>query len=377
MAKSMTGGHSESRWWTCVLLLIISVTLAACSAPAAEPQTPAQDDPVHFSARAESEDGAIVAWRGYHEGYEPGTEAEFTVEITNETAQNWTGRYCLQLLGRESHAVLTTLEQRPFTLEPGVGFTYNMTVRLPESLDDGAYGLSLAVRRPGGPMVDLVSIQVGETDEIRRATTRQDLNASLAACPPVETMAEQLIALAKTDLAGQLGISPDQIEVLGVEPAEFPDASLGVPEPGQVYAQMITPGYIIELAADEEIYRYHGSEGRIVEAPRDSGQPPAGDITIEGVQVTSAQVVVRGSSTLPDEACLNSELLAGGTPETWWPGDHCARIQQGEWELLIPLESEQALQPDVQYTVRVFLPGGPNIVSTFLFDLDSPPTPQG
>ena len=53
-----------------------------------------------------------------------------------------------------------------------------------EGLGEGAYGLSLVVRRPGGPMADLVPIQIGETDQVRRPTTQRDMDASLEACPP-------------------------------------------------------------------------------------------------------------------------------------------------------------------------------------------------
>jgi hypothetical protein len=137
-------------------------------------------------------------------------------------------------------------------------------------------------------MVDLVPIQIGETDQVRRPTTQQDMDASLEACPP----------------------------------------------------------------------------------------PSTGRITIEGVKVTVAQVVVRGKSTLPDGTCVSTELWADGTLQTWWPAEACAPVTQGAWELLVPLDAEQVLQPGVQYMVRAYQPGGPNIVATFPFDLDGPPTPS-
>ena len=146
-----------------------------------------------------------------------------------------------------------------------------MEVEFPEALDPGAYGLSLAVRRAGGSMVDLVPIQVGDTDEPGPAATQQDMDASLAACPPVEGTAQELVELARADLTERLGISPREIEVQRVEPTEFPDASLGVPEPGESYAQVITPGYVIELVAEGQVYRYHGDDGRVVLANEDAG----------------------------------------------------------------------------------------------------------
>jgi len=111
-----------------------------------------------------------------------------------------------------------------------------------------------------------------------------------------------------------------------VAPAEFPDASLGVPDPGKVHAQVTTPGYVIELTADGQNYCYHASEERVVAVPDEEGQPSNGRITIEGVEASDAQVIVRGTSTLPDGTCVSTELWADGAPLTWWPAEACAPL---------------------------------------------------
>jgi hypothetical protein len=367
----------KSVGWRVLLLTITALLAMGCRASGSQIPTGEACEP--FSARRESEDGAIVAWSGCTEGYEPGAEAEFDITIKNETDQSWRGRYCLHMLDRQLPEVIATLEQRQFTLEPGMGFSDTITVRFSEVLGEGAYGLSLAVRRPGGSMVDLVPIRIGETSGVRRAATQQDMDASLESCTTLAgddtALATSLVSLAKADLAQRLGLSAGQIKVLNVAPAEFPDASLGVPDPGKVYAQVATPGYVIELTADGQTYRYHASRERVLAAPDEVGQPSSDRITIEGVQVSDAQVVIRGTSTLPDGTCVSTELWADGAPLTWWPAEACAPIRQRAWELGFPLEAGQALQPGVQYVVRAFQPGGPDIVATFPFDLDGPATP--
>jgi len=89
-----------------------------------------------------------------------------------------------------------------------MGFSETITVRFSEALSEGAYGLSLAVRRSGGPMVDVVPIQIGETDGVRRATTQQDIDASLEACPSPAgddtALGTPLVSLAKANLAQRL-----------------------------------------------------------------------------------------------------------------------------------------------------------------------------
>jgi hypothetical protein len=65
------------------------------------------------------------------------------------------------------------------------------------------------------------------------------------------------IARAKKDLAQRLGIDESQIKVQSVRETDWPDASLGVREPGQAYAQMMVFGYIITLEANGKTYVYH------------------------------------------------------------------------------------------------------------------------
>ncbi len=68
-----------------------------------------------------------------------------------------------------------------------------------------------------------------------------------------------LVQQARTDLAARLGVTPDAIVVKSSQETEWPDASLGCPKPGRMYAQMITPGVLIVLEANGKTYEYHGS----------------------------------------------------------------------------------------------------------------------
>ncbi len=375
-----------------VLLLTLMATLVAGCGPWATARPEVADQP--FTARRESEDGAIVAWSGDTQGSEPGGGAAFGLVIENGTDRSWHGRACLALLGGQSHQLIATLDKRRFDLAPGARLSDTLVIRFPEALDEGAYGLSLTVHRPGGSMVDVVPIQVGATDEVRRETTQQDLDSSLAACPPVEATVDQLVELARADLARRLDIDAEEVAVQGVEPTEFPDASLGVREPGQVYAQVVTPGYVIELRAGDEVYGYHASGERVVAVPTptptrtpaaaptptadaaDKERPPTGDIGIEGVEASAGQVVVRGTSSLDADACIQTELWAGGLPVDWWPAETCVTLAGGTWELVVGLEGAQELEPGVQYMVRAYQAGGPDVVSTYSFDLDESPSEE-
>ena len=79
--------------------------------------------------------------------------------------------------------------------------------------------------------------------------------------------AQPLVNHSKDDLAKRLGVRSDEITVQSAEATEFPDTSLGVPAPDRMYAQVITPGYIIKLVVGGQIYEYHGTGVRIVLVP--------------------------------------------------------------------------------------------------------------
>jgi len=248
------------------LFIAAAVVITGCSALAGGRTAPEEAERERFSARQEAENGAVAAWSGYIEGYEPGREAQFDITIDNGTDEDWSGRLCLQLMEGDRPSVLATLEQRPFNLDPGLGFSDTLTVEMPESLDEGAYALSLVVRGPHGPMVDRVTIKVGETDERGQISSQRDMDAALEACPDVsgaKSEPQNLITLAKEDLVERANVSFEEIVVEDVKEARFPDASLGVPEPGKTYAQVITPGCVIRLTAEGKTYEYHGAGERV------------------------------------------------------------------------------------------------------------------
>ena len=74
---------------------------------------------------------------------------------------------------------------------------------------------------------------------------------------------EDAVRRAKADLASRLGVPADAIEEDSVEDADFPDASFGAGTPGEVSAQMITPGWRIRLLAAGERAEYRANRNRL------------------------------------------------------------------------------------------------------------------
>ncbi len=86
-------------------------------------------------------------------------------------------------------------------------------------------------------------------------------------------------ATARQAVADYLSVPIEQTRLLQLEAVEFPDASLGCPEPGFGYAQVITPGYRARVAAEGREFdvRVAGNRGRVCERPGNAspGSQPA------------------------------------------------------------------------------------------------------
>jgi hypothetical protein len=242
-------------------------------------------------------------------------------------------------------------------------------------LDPAAYRLTWGSDKYGFRTVEFTVVERGG-----RLYLAEDAPPEPTVEAPSE--GERLAAQAAADLAGRLGIDADQIVVQDVTPAEFPDASLGAPEPGMTYAQVITPGYVIQLQVGDQGYEYHAAGERVVLVPGDQDttdtvpaegdQGPAGTVAIEGVRVTADALTVTGSSTFPDGTGIQVELLAGNQAAAWWPESAYTAVQGGAWELTVPLEGV-ALDRELYYTVYAWAETDDSTRVSFPFDLEGPP----
>lgn len=66
---------------------------------------------------------------------------------------------------------------------------------------------------------------------------------------------------AVTDLSERLGIDASDITVVEARAVTWGDSSLGCPEPGKLYTQVLTDGWLIVLEAKGTTYEYHAGSG--------------------------------------------------------------------------------------------------------------------
>ena len=74
---------------------------------------------------------------------------------------------------------------------------------------------------------------------------------------------DEAVKRARADLAARLGVREDEVGEDSVENADFPDASFGAGSPGELSAQMITPGWRIRLNCGGERAEYRANRNRM------------------------------------------------------------------------------------------------------------------
>jgi hypothetical protein len=86
--------------------------------------------------------------------------------------------------------------------------------------------------------------------------TRQPVESTATLPPPTPEPAalgsQEAVQAALHYLAAQMGLDLEDIQVLQVTAVEWPDACLGIPAADEMCAQVITPGYMITLAAEQD-----------------------------------------------------------------------------------------------------------------------------
>ena len=133
------------------------------------------------------------------------------------------------------------------------------------------------------------------------------LAATLAACQPIQPvsgppdtpaevptaasddLSQSPLALqARADLATHLGTAESAIRIIGVQNVTWPDAALGCPADGMMYAAVLTEGMLISLRANSQLYEYHsgGTDAPFLCENPAPGQPLQLDAAAPIVPVT-------------------------------------------------------------------------------------------
>lgn len=82
---------------------------------------------------------------------------------------------------------------------------------------------------------------------------------------PAGEQQNEAVAAARLKLSEDLGLKPEQIELISSEQVDWPDGCLGLASAGEMCIQVITPGWLIILRAEGQEYEFRTDlEGNIV-----------------------------------------------------------------------------------------------------------------
>jgi hypothetical protein len=119
----------------------------------------------------------------------------------------------------------------------------------------------LATLMGNDPFPDPIDVALSPDETLAR------LSGVAAGAPAAATPQAAAADLAPivSAIAKELGVAPDAVRVVSAEQKVWPDRSLGCPKPGQMYAQVLTPGYLVVVEVNGTRSEFHTDEkGNVV-----------------------------------------------------------------------------------------------------------------
>ncbi|MCS6843693.1 MAG: hypothetical protein NZ528_05105 [Caldilineales bacterium] len=157
-------------------------------------------------------------------------------------------------------------------------------------------------------------------------------------------------AVAIADLSARLGVPAEQIKVVEVLEVTWPDASLGCPQPGMMYAQVIVEGLKVVLEANGRTYAYHGRSPNDLflcgpEGPMPAA-PPARRPAGQGFDAEAQPVVDAVVADMAQQLGLKAEQIeVASVQRKQWPTSGLGCEKPGEMYL-------QVITPGYQITLK-------------------------
>ena len=114
------------------------------------------------------------------------------------------------------------------------------------------------------PLLLLAACGGEDEDEPSGSTTGTDTTSSTTAITPTQpqTLATPApipapVAAAIRQAAEAAGVTVDEVELRQYQMTEWPSAALGCPQEGQMYSQVVTRGFVVQVRVNGEVVRYH------------------------------------------------------------------------------------------------------------------------
>lgn len=152
------------------------------------------------------------------------------------------------------------------------------------------------------------------------------------------------VAAAVAALSLELGVPVEQIVFISSVPTQWRDASLGCPEPGQTYPELIIEGYLITLAVEAETYTVHTDWAGTAIVCFDGGADAGGGgdpLVAEFIAQAKAELAARLGISIGEIALVRSEAVE-------WSNSSLGCAVQGETYVEVPTPGYRIILADGQ-----------------------------
>jgi hypothetical protein len=92
---------------------------------------------------------------------------------------------------------------------------------------------------------------------------------------PVSAVPQEILDQLLDEAASLAGVPRDQLTIERAEAVTWGDGSLGCPEPGMMYTQVLVDGYWVVIRAGDRTFDFRGSGTSYRLCPPGRGVPPA------------------------------------------------------------------------------------------------------
>lgn len=130
-------------------------------------------------------------------------------------------------------------------------------------LKDEDYKIKVSTESSGIAPEDFVNEKVEVGGTLKEEVKEPTLEMSWVGILP-KNQAREIAIEKKVALASVLDVDEGEIEVVSTEAVDWPDSSLGAPEEGKMYMQVITPGFKIIYKAQGKAYEVHTNQDGIL-----------------------------------------------------------------------------------------------------------------
>lgn len=117
---------------------------------------------------------------------------------------------------------------------------------------------------PTQTAVQVATVQPSGTTQTRATLTVPRTASPAATVTRGKMDYPDVVRAALSQAAAELGVTPEQLTIITVEARDWPDSSLGCPQPGRAYSQIVTPGYRVVVQASGRDYEYHTNQTRMI-----------------------------------------------------------------------------------------------------------------